>query len=637
MYASIGRRIAACILAFCCIVFGDAASAQPHDLKISWEVRNRFRLFREEKDFLLHVDALAGRSVLDSEEILARQSEGRGWARNMLGRLCIDGAGRITEPCVRDGAPENYLAPTDHHVTLQLVGAEGGVTCAWSFDGGDGPAQTLDADCSEAIDLHPRYGRPTIVSVDVGGPDNGTHLTEEVLVRDVLIAGLGDSVASGEGNPDRPIALADAGFCFRQLAGSERTEYYRPTRAGYRGNRSCEGSGGDDEWNQISARWLNAACHRSLYSYQLRTALALAVENPHIAVTFLPLACSGASIDAGLLNGQAAREINCGVSRCPTSVPAQLTRLQGLLETARKRDPSRHLDALLLTVGANDINFSGLVANVIIDSPAVRGVLARSGLFASVESATAALEQKLPRDFMRLRAALRPLVGDLSRVVYVAYANPALDASGAPCPGGRLGFDVHPAFGADAERLRRTSNFVQSRFLPALLALATCAGGTICNDESERMTFVDAHQAAFAGHGICARAATDPDFDNACFSPSGESFTPNLAQAANKPLVCDHSPSEFRAYAPRARWIRTANDSYFAAMTYPHGIAGLQPSDIHDATWGLLSAVHGGAVHPSAEGHAAMADAALPALRDVLRIVPPSAEVVAKPLPDPER
>jgi hypothetical protein len=50
-----------------------------------------------------------------------------------------------------------------------------------------------------------------------------------------------------------------------------------------------------------------------------------------------------------------------------------------------------------------------------------------------------------------------------------------------------------------------------------------------------------------------------------------------------------------------------------------------------------LSAVYGGAVHPSAEGHAAMADAALPALRDVLRIVPPSSAVVAKPLADPEQ
>jgi hypothetical protein len=81
------------------------------------------------------------------------------------------------------------------------------------------------------------------------------------------------------------------------------------------------------------------------------------------------------------------------------------------------------------------------------------------------------------------------------------------------------------------------------------------------------------------------------------------------------------------------RWVRTANDSYFTAMTYPDGFpAVLQPADIHDAIWGILSAVYGGAIHPTAEGHAAMADAALPAMRSLLEITPPPA-VTAQPLP----
>ena len=84
---------------------------------------------------------------------------------------------------------------------------------------------------------------------------------------------------------------------------------------------------------------------------------------------------------------------------------------------------------------------------------------------------------------------------------------------------------------------------------------------------------------------------------------------------------------------PRARWVRTANDSYFAAMTYPQGIPlSLQPADIHDATWGLLSAVYGGAIHPSAEGQAAMADAALPAANKVLQLIPLEGEVTSAPL-----
>ena len=67
-------------------------------------------------------------------------------------------------------------------------------------------------------------------------------------------------------------------------------------------------------------------------------------------------------------------------------------------------------------------------------------------------------------------------------------------------------------------------------------------------------------------------------------------------------------------------------------MTFPEGISvALQPSDLHDATWGATSAVYGGAVHPTAEGHAAMADAALPAVRGLLEIPTPP-QVRAEPL-----
>jgi hypothetical protein len=194
-----------------------------------------------------------------------------------------------------------------------------------------------------------------------------------------------------------------------------------------------------------------------------------------------------------------------------------------------------------------------------------------------------------------------------------------------PCPGGRDGFDVHPAFGADGTRLRQVADFVSRQFLPKIKALALCAAGTLCRDpKAEHMTFVDAHQSAFASHGVCVRSHDDPAFDRECFSPDGKSFDPNPATAAADPLACRRPASEYRPYASRARWVRTANDSYFTTMSYPQGVSVLQPANIHDATWGVLSAVYGGAIHPTAEGHAAMADAALPAVREVLGLRPPS-------------
>ena len=141
-----------------------AAAQDAGPLQISWEVRNRFRLFREERDFLLHVENARNRSILAAEQSLELQSEGRGWARNMVNRLCIDLQGRVNQPCTRDNTKENYLTPIDHPVTVRLVGAVPvGATCAWSFDDGDGPQQST-FDCAEPINLRVRYGKQTVAT-----------------------------------------------------------------------------------------------------------------------------------------------------------------------------------------------------------------------------------------------------------------------------------------------------------------------------------------------------------------------------------------------------------------------------------------------------------------------------------------
>ena len=289
--------------------WAEAQTAGDPTLQISWEVRNRFRLFREERDFLLHTDAGRGRSVLASEQALEVQSDGRGWARNTVNRLCIDLLGRVNEPCTRDNVKESYLTPIDHPVSVRLAGPiPVGATCAWSFDDGDGP-QASTFDCAEPVNLRVRYGRTTVATVEVSsGSEAPQRLSTEIAVRDIFIAGLGDSIASGEGNPDRPIALADEGFCFRSYLGTAAAQYYRPSRAGYKGGRACEAPDFLPVWQKQSALWFNSACHRSLYSYQTRAALSLAVRYPHIAVTYLPLACTGASITDGLFGSQRARE-----------------------------------------------------------------------------------------------------------------------------------------------------------------------------------------------------------------------------------------------------------------------------------------------------------------------------------------
>src|SRR5262249_8929852 len=246
----------------------------PPDGSVVWEVKNRFRLFREEKDFNRHLAVTSGRSILAAEQTLEQETAGRGWARDMVVRLCLDGAGRVVDTCMRDGVRESYLTPVDHRVAVKLAGRIApGSTCAWTFDTGEGTPQSLSADCAEDVNLRARYGKITAVTVEISAPSEAPkRATGEILVRDLLIAGLGASIAAGEGNPDRPVALSDDGFCFRTFGGG-RTEYFRPGRVGYKGDKACDSGGSDmSEWARLSARWMSAACHRSLYSYQMRAA-----------------------------------------------------------------------------------------------------------------------------------------------------------------------------------------------------------------------------------------------------------------------------------------------------------------------------------------------------------------------------
>src|SRR4051795_4908450 len=108
------------------------------DLHIVWEVKSRFRLFRREADFLKHVAAQSIKSVLAAEQIMANETDGRGWARAMLGNLCIDQMGGLPATCERDNARENYLAVADHRVDEGLVGVHRQATSPGVFDEGQG-------------------------------------------------------------------------------------------------------------------------------------------------------------------------------------------------------------------------------------------------------------------------------------------------------------------------------------------------------------------------------------------------------------------------------------------------------------------------------------------------------------------
>src|SRR5262249_39821814 len=143
----------------------------PDGPRIEWEVKNRFRLFRSERDFERHVAAFRRDGVLAAEQRLAHDSAGRGWARSLVANLGVDASGKLVETCMRDGVRENYLAPEDHRIGLVVANVAPGLTCTWSFEESDRPPHQKTAPCEEEVAVRARYGRPLIAIVDVTLPD----------------------------------------------------------------------------------------------------------------------------------------------------------------------------------------------------------------------------------------------------------------------------------------------------------------------------------------------------------------------------------------------------------------------------------------------------------------------------------
>ncbi len=128
---------------------------------------------------------------------------------------------------------------------------------------------------------------------------------ETIDVQDELVVILGDSIASGEGNPDA----------------------VTPVPGTY-----------------PDGRWVDDVCHRSLRSGHAEAALRMEEDDPHTSVTLVHLACSGATVTEGLLGPQT----RDGVTR-----PGQISAAAALVG-------EREVDAALVSIGANDLEFASI-------------------------------------------------------------------------------------------------------------------------------------------------------------------------------------------------------------------------------------------------------------------------------------
>ncbi|MFD2767531.1 GDSL-type esterase/lipase family protein [Micromonospora eburnea] len=269
------------------------------------------------------------------------------------------------------GIPSNTPAQVQHtsYPATIIVGFPGGAPCdpglTYRISTG-GRDYSLTGGCEQAVSYDTDGSHVVQVQASAGGRQVAAG-ARAIRVRDLLLVVLGDSVAAGEGSP---------------AAGN--------------------------------LRWQDTRCHRSAAAGALGAAAALEQADRRSSVTVVHLACTGASIDAGLLGDFG------GITGVPgRPIPAQVPEAKRIIG-------SRQPDAVLVTVGINDTR---VVEDVLMPCLLVPfyDCTRRQAVFDRNLAA-------LPAGYDRLSTALTGTLGVGASDVYLnEYFNPLRKGPVEPC------------------------------------------------------------------------------------------------------------------------------------------------------------------------------------------------------------
>ena len=695
-------------------LFACLAATSSHAGDLIWEVESPFRFFKASRSFALHEAAfnavrgdpsgpLPADIVWRTERALndpdcrdastpdrcaatagRRYQQSRlGWAAQTLGDTCYESNGRprrYAVVCERKyswgAAREDYVLPEAHTVAIRiapglLAGVSGDCVWAWQPRRAGGKTETKRTVCTDKLTIarvpYALDRGHSGVSVTVKLPD-GRELSEpEVAVEDVFIVALGDSFASGESNPDRPVQFsAQREMVYDPALLREDLAAKAPAKSAAPGYGLASG---DEQYNpkvlprrlmddekaerfhklsspefaaafeKASARWLSRDCHRSQYGYPFRVAIELALEDRHRAVTLASFTCSGAEVTQGLFLDMDPREgadeipggkvraqldqlsdLLCRGSRSQSATYALPTYTHGGTQISRQNiskawcPPAlrkRAIDVVLMSIGGNDVGFSALAAYSLTENMAdlapVAGLTGHSSRFGPQVSRV--YLDVLDERMKAVKEALRDGFGVApARVVQSSYEPIHFDETGALCGGQpTLGMDVHPGLKVSRERLQETADFMRD-----LLRRLECIAGKnrggcpadLATGAGTGFTLVTDHIPEFVKRGLCAR---DPK------RALADSIAMRMPRKpANGDAFKPYSPAATLPYAHRWRLFRTPNDAFLAANTHREG------TPLLDILQPAYAGLYSGAIHPTAEAHAIVADHVVPHVRAIV-------------------
>ncbi len=323
------------------------------------------------------------------------------------------------------------------------------------------------------------------VTLTIAGEGFEETTSESIVVDDILIVSLGDSYASGEGNPEVPGAPATW------------------ADDGASGTATLQALGHD-------------GAHRSGLAGPAQAALEIERADPHTSVTFVFLAASGVTISDGVLGPLEGVTVGSGDR---IDLRPQLEEAAEILGCGSSGGCDRDVDIVTLSVGGNDAGFAFTMGSLIALDGALLFDVVYNNLLEGIMVAAELRLDALPELFDELDRGLDVL--NPERVFITAYPSPARTVSSKGFPlCGEIAGDLVVALEVDDVE----SEQAETRVLVPLNELIKEAATT------HGWSYVSAHVEEFQGHGYCGTAPYE-----AALYP-GNPF-PDLPQVVDDPAT----------------------------------------------------------------------------------------------------
>jgi hypothetical protein len=306
-----------------------------------------------------------------------------------------------------------------------------------------------------------------------------------ITIKNYLVVSMGDSIASGEGAPEVPSASSPV--------------------------------------------WSDRRCHRSINSGHAQAALLLERSDPHSSVTFVSVACSGAKISEGLLTPYAGLEPPDGAPALATQidqVKAEICPIFGSPPGSTvPPPPCPAIDAVLLTVGANDVGFKDVAEKCGRPGPPLS--IYECWADDDLVNTTAANLAALPGHYTDLDTAIRDTL-PVKHIYFAEYDDPTHGGQGDYCdmvlPGAVTDNGDGVAFG-DGDIDPSESQWAHDHVLAPINANALQAA------HDHGWTYIGGIADEFLTHGYCANDHWITRYDESKAVEGGEiygSLHPNV-------------------------------------------------------------------------------------------------------------